>query len=97
MKQIVTRFLKYVSFNTQSDEAIDCTPSTKGQLDFANYLQTEMEQIGIEDISLDENGYLFGTLASNLLETAKEVPVIGFIAHLDTSPDMTGADVIYCF
>jgi len=93
MKQIVTRFLKYVSFNTQSDEAIDCTPSTKGQLDFANYLQTEMEQIGIEDISLDENGYLFGTLASNLLETAKEVPVIGFIAHLDTSPDMTGADV----
>lgn len=93
MKQIVARFLKYVSFNTQSDEAADCTPSTNGQLNFANYLQTEMKQVGLEDISIDDNGYLFGTLPSNLLETTKEVPVIGFIAHLDTSPDMTGENV----
>ncbi len=92
MKQIVARFLKYASFNTQSDEAADCTPSTNGQLNFANYLQTEMKQIGLEDISIDDSGYLFGTLSSNL-DTTKEVPVIGFIAHLDTSPDMTGENV----
>lgn len=92
MKQIVARFLKYASFNTQSDEAADCTPSTNGQLNFANYLQTEMKQIGLEDISIDDSGYLFGTLPSNL-DTTKEVPVIGFIAHLDTSPDMTGENV----
>ncbi|MFA6873804.1 MAG: peptidase T [Bacteroidaceae bacterium] len=92
MKQIVDRFLKYVSFNTQSDGTNDCTPSTKGQLYFANYLQTEMQQIGLEEITLDENGYLFATLPSNL-EVKKEVPVIGFIAHLDTTPDMTGEDV----
>lgn len=92
MKQIVERFLKYVSFNTQSNEANDCTPSTKGQLHFANYLQTEMQQIGLEEITLDENGYLFATLPSNL-EVTKEVPVIGFVAHLDTTPDMTGEGV----
>ncbi len=92
MKQIVARFLKYASFNTQSDEAADCTPSTNGQLNFANYLQTEMKQIGLEDISIDDSGYLFGTLSSNL-DATKEVPVIGFIAHLDTSPDMTGENV----
>ena len=64
------------------------TPSTPKQMVFAQYLRSELEQLGFEEISLDENGYLFATLPAN---TDKPVPTIGFIAHMDTSPDMTGA------
>lgn len=87
---VVSRFLKYVSFDTKSDENSGVTPSTPGQMEFANYLKTELEALKLEDITLDENGYLFATLPAN---TDKEVPVIGFIAHMDTSPDMSGKDV----
>ena len=77
---LVERFLKYVSFDTQSSEETRLTPSTPGQMVFAKYLKSE----------LDEYGYLFATLPAN---TEKEVPTIGFIAHMDTSPDMSGKDV----
>lgn len=87
---IVERFLKYVSFDTQSDEQGTGCPSTDKQMIFARYLQTELEQLGLEEISLDEHGYLFATLPAN---TDEPVPVVGFIAHLDTSPDYSGKDV----
>lgn len=87
---LVDRFLKYVSFDTQSDESTGVTPSTPKQMVFAEYLKAELEALGLEEITLDEHGYLFATLPSNV---EKEVPVIGFISHMDTSPDMTGKDV----
>lgn len=87
---LVERFLKYVSFDTQSNEETRLTPSTPGQMVFAQYLKTELEALGLEDITLDEHAYLFATLPAN---TDKELPVIGFIAHMDTSPDMSGKDV----
>ena len=87
---VIERFLKYVTFDTQSDESTGVTPSTPKQMVFAQYLKTELEELGLKDISLDENGYLFATLPSNV---DHEVPVVGFIAHMDTSPDMTGAGV----
>lgn len=87
---VIERFLKYVSFDTQSDENTGVTPSTSKQMVFAQYLQSELEDLGLEDISLDENGYLFATLPANV---DREIPTIGFIAHMDTSPDMSGKDV----
>ena len=87
---LVDRFLKYVSFDTQSDESTGITPSTPKQMVFAEYLKTELESLGLEDITLDEHGYLFATLPANI---DKDVPTIGFIAHMDTSPDMSGKDV----
>lgn len=87
---LLERFLKYVSFDTQSSEETGVTPSTPGQMVFAEYLKSELEAMGLEEISLDGNGYLFATLPAN---TARPVPVIGFIAHMDTSPDMSGRDV----
>ncbi|MDE6831380.1 MAG: tripeptide aminopeptidase PepT, partial [Muribaculaceae bacterium] len=90
MTHIVDRFLKYVTFDTQSDELTNLTPSTPGQMIFAQYLKEELHKLGLEDISLDDNGYLMATLPSNI---DREVPVVGFIAHLDTSPDMSGRGV----
>ena len=87
---LVERFLKYVSFDTQSSEETEITPSTPGQMVFARYLKEELESLGLEEITLDENGYLFATLPAN---TDKPLPVIGFIAHMDTSPDMSGKNV----
>ena len=87
---IVERFLRYVSFDTQSDENSGVTPSTPKQMVFAQYLKNELETLGLEEIELDEYGYLYATLPAN---TDKEVPTIGFIAHMDTSPDMIGAGV----
>ena len=87
---LVERFLKYVSFDTQSSEETEITPSTPGQMVFAKYLKEELESLGLEDITLDEHGYLFATLPANI---DKPVPTIGFIAHMDTSPDMSGKDV----
>lgn len=87
---LVERFLKYVSFDTQSNEETRLTPSTPGQMVFVKYLKSELESLGLEEITLDEYGYLFATLPAN---TEKEVPTIGFIAHMDTSPDMSGKDV----
>lgn len=87
---VIDRFLKYVTFETQSSETTGTTPSTSGQRVFAEALVKELEEIGLEDITLDNNSYLMATLPAN---TQKQVPVIGFIAHLDTSPDMSGKDV----
>ena len=87
---LTDRFLHYVSFDTQSDELTNMTPSTPGQMIFARELEKELKAIGMTEVSLDENGYLMATLPPN---TDKEVPVIGFIAHLDTSPDMSGRHV----
>ena len=87
---VVDRFLKYVSFDTQSSEASDTTPSTDKQMLLAKALKEEAEIMGLSDISLDEHAYLMATLPANVEEI---VSTIGFIAHLDTSPDMSGANV----
>ena len=87
---VVDRFLNYVKFDTQSDELTNLTPSTPGQMIFAQHLEKEMQELGLTEISLDDNGYLMATLPAN---TDKDVPTIGFIAHLDTSPDMSGRHV----
>ncbi len=87
---LTERFLKYVTFDTQSNEETGTTPSTPGQRVFALELVKELQAIGLEDITLDDNTYLMATLPAN---TGKVVPTIGFIAHLDTSPDMSGKDV----
>ena len=90
MMTVVDRFLQYVKFDTQSDELTNLTPSTPGQMIFAQHLEKDLKQLGLSDISLDDNGYLMATLPSNC---NKQVPTIGFIAHLDTSPDMSGHHV----
>ncbi|MBP3671627.1 MAG: peptidase T [Bacteroidaceae bacterium] len=87
---LVDRFLHYVSFDTQSDELTNMTPSTPGQMVFAQALEQELRRIGLTEITLDENGYLMATLPAN---TDKAIPTIGFIAHLDTAPDMSGRNV----
>lgn len=89
-KNVVERFLKYVAFDTQSDENSNVTPSTEKQRVFATYLKSELESLGLEDIYLDDKSYLYATLPAN---TDEKLPVVGFIAHLDTSPDMTGSGV----
>ena len=88
---VVDRFLDYVKFDTQSDELTNLTPSTPGQMIFAQHLEKELKAMGLQDISLDDNGYLMATLPANT--DASGVPTVGFIAHLDTSPDMSGRHV----
>ena len=87
---LVDRFLSYVKFDTQSDELTNMTPSTPGQMVFVEYLENELRKMGLTEISLEDTGYLMATLPAN---TDKKVPVVGFIAHLDTSPDMSGRHV----
>lgn len=87
---LTNRFLKYVSFDTQSSESSDTTPSTDKQMLFAEFLRDELESIGLKDVELDSNGYLYATLPSNM---DRQVPTVGFIAHMDTSPDCSGKDV----
>ena len=89
--ELVERFLKYVSFDTQSDDnnGAQC-PSSNKQFELAKYLKAELEELGLEDVELDEHAYVYATLPAN---TEKEVPTIGFIAHMDTSPDCSGANV----
>ena len=86
---ITERFLKYVSFCTTSDEETNMTPSTPGQMEFAKYLAEELKEIGMQEVTLDENGYVMATLAAN----AEGKPTIGFIAHMDTAPDASGKNV----
>lgn len=88
--EITERFLNYVSFDTQSSEETNTTPSTEKQRVFAQHLKEELIKEGLQDVELDELGYLYATLPSN---TDKKVPTIGFIAHMDTSPDASGANV----
>ena len=76
---VVDRFLQYVKFDTQSDELTNLTPSTPGQMIFAQHLEKELQSMGLSNISLDENGYLMATLPGNV---EGKVPTVGFIAHL---------------
>ncbi len=87
---LVDRFLKYVKFDTQSDELTNLTPSTPGQMVFAKELYKDLVEMGLSDVTLDDNGYLFATLPGNC---DGNVPTVGFIAHMDTAPDMSGHDV----
>ena len=87
---IIERFLKYVSFDTQSAEDSDSVPSTAKQLVFAKYLRDELKDEGFDDVEMDDMGYVYATLKSNM---KKKVPTIGFISHYDTSPDCSGAGV----
>ena len=86
---LTERFLKYVSFCTTSDEETNMTPSTPGQMEFAKYLAEELKQIGMTEVTLDENGYVMATLPAN----TEGKPTIGFIAHMDTAPDASGKNV----
>ncbi|HPT75133.1 MAG TPA: peptidase T [Defluviitaleaceae bacterium] len=90
MTNVAERFLKYVKFPTSSNESSPTCPSTKNQLEFAKYLISECQTIGLEEVELDENGYVMATLPSN---TDKDVETLGFIAHMDTSPDMSGENI----
>lgn len=87
MDRIVERFKKYIAIDTKSDENSSTCPSTLGQLELGTLLVDELKELGLEDVKQDENGYVYATLKSN---TDKKVPTIGFISHLDTSPDLDG-------
>lgn len=88
MKEAIKeRFLKYIAIDTQSDDKSETYPSTQKQMEFANYLSSELRSIGLQEVSVDEHGYVMASLPSNIDTKA---PVIGFIAHMDTSPDMPG-------
>lgn len=91
MKQtIIDRFLQYVSIYTESEPFVKSIPSTKRQFDLANYLVDELKRIGLSDVTIDEHAYVMATLPSNI---EHHVPTIGFIAHMDTSPDFTAENV----
>ncbi len=87
---ITERFLKYVSFPTQSDESTRACPSTPGQLELGYYLAREMEEMGLAHVRTDANGYVYAVLPANCKTNA---PVLGLIAHMDTSPDCSGAGI----
>lgn len=87
---MLERFLSYIKIDTQSDESSSTSPSTQKQFDLAKQLVKELEELGLVDISLDQNGYVMATLPAN---TEKQLPKVGLIAHMDTSPDMSGENV----
>ncbi len=89
-QEIIDRFISYVTIDTQSDPNSKSTPSTQKQWDLANKLAKELEEMGMQEVSIDENAYIMATLPSNV---SHEVPAIGFIAHFDTTPDFSGANV----
>lgn len=90
MTSITDRFIKYIKFDTQSDPNTGLTPSTPGQMIFSQQLVEELKEIGLQDVDLDDNGYIMATLPSNIEEDS---PVVGFIAHVDTSPDFSGKNI----
>lgn len=90
MKKVHERFLEYVKVDTKSDEETRTTPSTKGQLELGKILAEELKSIGLQDVRIDEFGYVYGTLKGNI---DKKVPTVGFISHMDTAPDMSGYNV----
>ncbi|HNS34875.1 MAG TPA: peptidase T, partial [Mesotoga sp.] len=90
MERVIERFLRYVSVETTSSFESDSFPSTASQLDLAHILKTEMEEMGLKGVTLDDHGYVMATLPSN---AGDGLPVLGFIAHMDTSPDMSGKDI----
>jgi len=90
MQNIIDRFISYVIIDTESDANSDTTPSTEKQFNLANLLVKELKTIGLSEVTIDENGYVMGTLPSNVKHS---VPTIGFVSHYDTSPDFSGKDV----
>src|SRR3712207_2155953 len=90
MEVVVNKFLKYISFDTKSNEDSNAHPSTEGQMVLAKELARELEEMGMIDVSVDSKAYVMATLPAN---TENHVPTIGFIAHMDTAPDMSGKDV----
>ncbi len=90
MQNLTERFLNYVKFETTSDENSPTCPSTKNQMEFAKRIAAELKEIGLVEVEVDENGYVMATCPAN---TTRDLPVIGFIAHMDTSPDMSGKNV----
>lgn len=90
MKKVEERFLEYVKINTKSDETTGTTPSTKEQLVLAEKLYDELKELGLKDVRISEYGYVYATLESNI---DKDIPTIGFIAHMDTAPDYSGKNV----
>ena len=89
-KEIIDRFVSYVTIDTQSDPNSQETPSTGKQWNLAKKLKTELEELGLEDVTIDEHAYVMASLPSNV---AHKVPVIGFVSHFDTTPDFTGTNV----
>ncbi len=92
-ERMLERFLRYVKIDTQSDELSESYPSTEKQLNLSRLLKEELEEMGLEEVELTEHGYVFATLPANLKSGQKNVPVIGFIAHVDTSPEVSGENV----
>ncbi|MGO4694541.1 peptidase T [Paenibacillus sp. 2TAB26] len=88
--EIINRFITYAQVDTQSDESSETCPSTPGQLTLANMLVEELKAIGMQEVTMDANGYVMATLPAN---TDKEIPTIGFLAHIDTATDFTGTNV----
>ena len=88
--EMVERFITYVKVDTQSNASSTTCPTTPGQLTLGHMLVEELKQIGMSDVTIDENGYVMATLPAN---TDKDIPTIGFLAHVDTATDMTGANV----
>jgi len=84
---VLDRFLRYVTVDTRADDSVASCPTTPGQLELMRMLEAELRELGIADASIDENGYLMATIPATI---ARPVPVIGFIAHVDTSPEMSG-------
>ena len=89
-QHIINRFTSYITIDTESDPTSDSTPSTEKQWDLAKKLAEELKEMGMSDVSIDENAYVMATLPSNV---DHEVPAIGFVSHFDTSPDFTGANI----
>ncbi|AWI05328.1 peptidase T [Clostridium drakei] len=90
MSNVVEKFINYISFDTRSNEEVETVPTTSGQLVLGKALVKELEEMGMKEVSIDENGYVMATLPSN---TTKEIPTIGFIAHMDTSPEISGKNI----
>jgi len=90
MEKVITKFLRYVAFDTASDPESQSQPSTNKQFALLDTLKNELEGMGVKEVSLDDNGYLMASISSN---TSKKIPAIGFISHVDTSPDASGSDI----
>lgn len=90
MDRVLKRFLRYVQFDTQSDPGSEACPSTEGQFKFGEALVRELQELGLADAAIDKNGYIMATLPANV---DRQVPTLGFIAHMDTSPDVSGKNV----
>lgn len=90
MSNVVEKFINYISFDTRSNEEVETVPTTSGQLVLGKALVKELEEMGMKEVSIDKNGYVMATLPSN---TTKEIPTIGFIAHMDTSPEISGKNI----